>query len=79
VGKAVAVDVDDLPDAQRLDLALLLSLVEDPIELRSRLTNKDKQRLRVRSEMAEPDQRAWANLSNDEADSGRAAFRILIG
>ena len=31
VAKAVAVDVDDLPDAQRLDLALLLSLVDDPV------------------------------------------------
>lgn len=34
IGKAVAVDVHDVPDAQRLDLALLLSLVDDPIETR---------------------------------------------
>lgn len=79
VGKAVAVDVDDVPDAQRLDLALLLSLVEDPIELREQLTKKDRQRLRARSEMADPDQPAWSNLPAAEADTGRAAFRLLTG
>lgn len=79
VGKAVAVDVDDLPDAQRLDLALLLGLVEDPIELRGRLAKKDQQRLRARSEMADPGQRAWASLSTDAADRGRAVYRLLVG
>lgn len=79
VGKAVAVEVDDLPDAQRLDLALLLSLVGDPIELADELTKKDRQRLRSRSEMGEVDQRAWANLPDDLADRGRAAYRLLTG
>lgn len=77
VGKAVAVDVDDVPDAQRLDLALLLSLVEDPIGLAAQLTKKDRQRLRSRQEMAEADQRAWSSLPVDAADRGRAAFRLL--
>ena len=77
VGKAVAVDVDDVPDAQRQDLALLLSLVDDPIELADQLTKKDRQRLRARSEMAATDQRAWASLASDAADRGRAALRIL--
>lgn len=79
VGKAVAVDVDDVPDAQRLDLALLLSLIDDPIALAAQLTKKDRQRLRSRSEMAHPDQRAWASLAGDAADRGRAAFRLLAG
>lgn len=79
IGKAVAVDVDDVPDAQRLDLALLLSLVDDPIELANQLTKKDGQRLRARSEMADSDQRAWSSLSVDGADRGRAAFRLLVG
>ncbi len=78
VGKAVAVDADDVPDAQRLDLALLLSLVEDPIELGGQLTKKDRQRLRARSEMADADQQAWASLPTDDADRGRAAFRLLV-
>lgn len=77
VSKAVAVDLDDVPDAQRLDLALLLSLVDDPIELADQLTKKDRQRLRSRAEMADADQRAWASLPVDAADRGRAAFRLL--
>lgn len=77
VGKAIAVDVDDVPDAQRQDLALLLSLVDDPIELADQLTKKDRQRLRSRSEMVDADQRAWASLSLEAADRGRAALRIL--
>ncbi len=77
VAKAVAVDVDDVPEAQRLDLALLLSLVPDPIDLADQLTRKDRQRLRLRTEMADRDQRAWGSLSDDGADRGRAAFRLL--
>lgn len=42
VAKAVAVRVDDAPDAQRLDLALLLSLIEDPFVLVDDLTKKDR-------------------------------------
>lgn len=79
VGKAVAVDVDDVPDAQRLDLALLLSLADDPIALAGQLTKKDRQWLRSRAEMADADQRAWASLSDDAADRGRAALRLLAG
>lgn len=33
IGKAIAVDVDDVPDAQRFDLAMLLTLVDDPMAL----------------------------------------------
>lgn len=77
VGKAIAVDVDGVPDAQRQDLALLLSLVDDPIELADQLTKKDRQRLRSRSEMVDAHQRAWTSLSVDAADRGRAALRIL--
>lgn len=78
VGKAVAVGVDDVPDAQRLDLALLLTLVEDPIAMAEQLTRKDRQRLRSRSEMADPDERSWSGLSRDAADRGRAAYRLLV-
>lgn len=77
VAKAAAVDVDDVPDAQRLDLALLLSLVNDPITLAEQVTKKDRQRLRSRSEMTDADQRAWVSLPADAADRGRAAFRLL--
>jgi len=78
VGKAVAVEVDDVPDAQRSDLALLLSLVKDPLELADKLTRKDLRRLRSRSEMADRNQPAWTNLSEELADRGRAAYRLLV-
>lgn len=78
VGKAVAVDVDDVPDAQRLDLAVLLGLVDDPFAVAEQLTKKDRQRLRSRSEMSQADQVAWASLPDDLADRGRAAYRLLI-
>jgi len=77
VGKSVAVDVDDVPEAQRLDLALLLSLVDDPLGMASQLTKKDRQRIRARSEMFDPIQQAWASLSDVAEDRGRAALRIL--
>lgn len=77
VGKAVAVDVDDVPEAQRLDLAMLLSLVGDPFEMAGQLTKKDRQRLRARSEMADAEARAWASLPPDAGDRGRAAYRLL--
>ena len=75
--KAVAVGVDDLPDAQRLDLALLLSLIDDPLKLADELTAKDRKRLRARSEMADAEHPAWAALPDDAADRGRAAYRLL--
>jgi len=78
VGKAVAVDVDDVPDAQRLDLALLLSLVEDPMAMAEQLTSKDRKRLRARAEMGDADQRAWLRLPEETADRGRAAYRLLL-
>lgn len=77
VGKALAVAVDDVPDAQRLDLALLLSLVEDPIAMAAEMTKKDRQRLRIREEMADAFNSAWARLSPEDADRGRAALRLL--
>lgn len=78
VAKAVAVEVDDVPDAQRQDLALLLSLVDDPIAAAEQLTAKDRKRLRSRAEMARVDLRAWTGLDGDAADRGRAAFAFLV-
>lgn len=78
VSKAAAVDVDDLPDAQRRDLALLLSLVDNPLELASQLNKKDRQRLRARKEMADKNHPAWSILPPARADRGRAAYHLLV-
>ncbi|WP_420613882.1 hypothetical protein [Candidatus Spongiisocius sp.] len=79
VVKAAAVVVDDVPDDQRSDLALLLSLIQQPIELRDKLSSKDKQRIRARCEMLDPLHRAWSQLPTSQADRGRAALRLLVG
>ena len=76
--KAAAVAVDDLPDAQRSDLALLLSLVRQPTGLRDELSSKDRKRLRARSEMLDPRHQAWSQLPTSQADRGRATLELLL-
>ena len=76
--KALAVGVDDVPNAQRADLALLLSLVGDPLVLASELTPKDRAQLRKRSEMRNPENPAWLTLNTGDADRGRAAYQLLV-
>lgn len=75
--KAEAVNVDDAPINQRLDLALLLSLVDDPMAMAAHLRPKDRQRLRRRSEMNDPTHQSWQVLDQDEADRGLATYRLL--
>lgn len=77
VAKALAVRVDDTPTAQRLDLAVLLSLVDDPFEQRDQLTNKDRQRLRSRRDLIDGGHPFWRQLEPAARDRARAALRIL--
>lgn len=75
--KACAVDDDDVPLAQRSDLALLLSLVEHPLATADELDRKDRQRLARRSEMNDRQHPAWDTLDQTEADRGLATYRLL--
>lgn len=75
--KALAVTVDDTPEAQRSDLAFLLSLIDDPIALADELDAKDRQRLRDREELLDPTSTTWRALAQDDANRGRAALAIL--
>ncbi|MDE0320607.1 MAG: hypothetical protein OXI97_12080 [Acidimicrobiaceae bacterium] len=75
--KAEAVGVDDAPINQRLDLTLLLSLVDDPLAMSDEMVAKDRQRLRRRSELGDPAHRSWTELDPDAADRGLAAYRLL--
>ena len=77
IGKAVAVAVDDAPDAQRLDLAFLLSLVDDPIGLVDDMTAHDRRRLRARAELAHPNHPTWRQLAAADRDRARATLTIL--
>lgn len=75
--KARAVDVDDLPQAQRLDLAFLLSLVDDPRTLSATLGRHDRQVLRQRAEMLDPAALVWRRLP--DGDDACRALRLLAG
>ena len=78
VGKALAVRVDDVPDAQRLDLVFLLSVVEDPFAMADELTKTDRRRLRARKELIDGDHPVWNALDVESQDRARAALRLLI-
>jgi hypothetical protein len=75
--KARAVEVDDVPDAQRSDLAFLLSLVPDPRSLRTQLKATERGWLRRRSELLEPRAPAWRGLAPEVAENGRLALAVL--
>lgn len=75
--KARAVDVDDAPVSQRSDLALLLSLVGDPDIARGELAPTERRWLRRRSEMDDLNAECWQGLSEEEAQRGLSALRVL--
>ena len=75
--KAAAVTVDDVPQAQRQDLALLLSLVADPAEMAEATTKKDRARLR-HAGIGSDDHPVWATLKPEAADRARLALRSLM-
>ena len=74
--KARAIAVDDLPDAQREDLAFLLSLVDDPFQMAEDLSHSERQWLSRQADLLDTEARAWRTTNN--ADDGRAALEILI-
>ena len=76
--KAAAVSVHRDRQVQLGDLALLLSLVEDPPELAPQLAHKDRARLRTVAEIASPDHAVWGDLAAPEAARARLALRTLL-
>lgn len=77
--KARAVDVDDVPDNQRVDLAVLLSFVDDADALRAQLRGRERSWLLKRSEMNAGSAAWWQPLSADARQQGLSALRTLIG
>ena len=76
--KAAAVGVAGATTAQQRDVALLLSLVTDPIEMASDMGPKDRQRLRALDEFADPDHPVWEDLTQEAADRARLAYQTLV-
>ena len=56
----------------------LLSLVEEPLDLASRMTPKDRRRLRARMELTDREHPTWRGLAPGQSDRARAAFALLI-
>lgn len=77
--KARAVGVDDVPDNQRIDLALLLSLVGDIEPIQKEMKPSEKSWLRHRREMGNAATACWRYLSPDDAQRGIATFRQPTG
>lgn len=73
--KARAISVDDVPEAQRIDLAFFLTLVENPRTLRSELRGTERRWLRERLELLNPSHPAWRSV--EAAETGLRALRVL--
>src|SRR5438876_10806922 len=68
--KTRAIEVDDLPDNQRSDVAFLFSLVEDPDELVARMTAQERGWLRRHPYFGDPRDACWTEINGAEADVG---------
>lgn len=75
--KARAVDVDDAKESQRQDLALLLSLVDEPDQLAAELRAREDLWLRRRAEIDDERADCWIGLTPSDVQKGIAALRIL--
>jgi hypothetical protein len=76
--KARAVEVDDVPNAQRADLALLLELVDDPDALRSDLRKSERAWLRRHEYLSDPDHPQWLEFEARDPEKAALVFRRLI-
>ena len=76
--KAAAVGVAGATTVQQRDVALLLSLVADPIEMATDMGPKDRQRLRAISEFADPNHAVWEDLTEGASDRARLAYQTLV-
>jgi len=75
--KAEAISVDDVPDAQRQDVGLLLSLVPDREALKAQLSSGDRKLLRRYPEFADSASSLYRDITG--AREAAATYRRLIG
>ena len=74
--KVRAVDVAEDPDKHRRDLALLLTMVNDPRSLREELRKTERGWLRRRRELLDSRHPAWR--TTPRAEEARIALEILV-
>jgi hypothetical protein len=76
--KLAALQVPCDPGRHFQDLAFLLSLIPDPLAARSTLTSPERRKLRACA-LTDRNHPAWNWLTNDQANAGHAALRLLSG
>jgi hypothetical protein len=76
LAKAAAVHLPGGPDRHLTDLAFLLSLIPDPVRIRSELRAAERRRLGT-CVLAERQHRAWSTLPVSDANAGHAALGLL--
>jgi len=80
VAKAAATKTPARDNRERdwQDAALLLSLLEDPLSARQKLTKGDRRHLHVLDGLQHPGHPAWAPLPPDRRRLGQATARLLL-
>lgn len=76
--KVRAIEVDDVPRAQRADVAFLLSLVEDPEPLAAALSKSERRWLKRHPEFADPTSSCYQGTANP-TDAATVFRRLTIG
>jgi hypothetical protein len=77
--KLRAIEVDDVPDAQRADVALLVGLVGDPTDLARHLTPKDRRVLERHAYFGNPDDDQWSHFNAADSETVALVYRRLLG
>jgi hypothetical protein len=76
--KVRGIEVDDVPSAQRSDVARLLSLVQDPDELAAELTRTERRWLARHQYFADPRDAHWDGFETDDREQAALVFRRLL-
>ena len=77
--KIRAIEVDDLPAAQRADVALPLQLVDDPDSLAADLAWRERTWLQRHEYFADPTDPHWDGFEADDPERAALAYRRLLG
>lgn len=77
--KLRAIDVDDLPDAQRADVAMLLGLATEPDSIAHELTRKDRKILKRHAYFADLDDVRWGRFDAEDPETVALVYRRLLG
>ena len=76
--KVRAIEIDDAPNAQRADVALLLQLVRDPDELAQALKGSERGWLQRHPYFADPADRHWDDFEASDREYAALVYRRLL-